>query len=114
MRAAELLEQVQSIGVRIEIDGDMVCCRGGGSRPSELIRELRERKDEILSLTVCGKCRAPLSGSIHKFWRVLNGGEAAYLCSAECVFRCLPLEAGGGAQHCYHCGEDPSWVREFC
>jgi hypothetical protein len=114
MRAAERLEQVQSIGVRIEIDGDMIRCRGGGSRPSELIRELRECKDEILSLMVCGECGIPIAGQVNKFWRVLNGGDPTYLCSAECVFRCLPLEAGGGAQLCYHCGEAPSWVREFC
>jgi hypothetical protein len=96
MTAVDLLNEVQARGITLVVGGGNLRCQGeNAALTPELITELRDYKAEILSLLICGQCRSPLTGPVNKLWRVLNGGEATYLCSAQCAFEAYPWRLGG-------------------
>jgi|SRR5919106_3403971 hypothetical protein len=98
MTATEVLDEVHAKGVALVVDGNNIRCKGDKAAVTpELTAVLKEHKSEILSLMKCGRCHAPLSGTINKLWRVLDGSKPIYLCSAECVFSAYPWKLGGGA-----------------
>jgi hypothetical protein len=91
MTAVELLTELELQGVMLFVAGDDLRCEGDGAPLSpQLIKELRERKAEIVCLMKCGQCGTPLSGPINKFWRVLLDTGPVYLCSASCALKAWP------------------------
>jgi hypothetical protein len=100
MTAVELLRELELQGVALLVAGSDLRCEGDGPPLSpQLIKELRERKAEILSLMKCGQCGALLSGQTNNFWRVLLDTGPVYLCSVACVFKAWPwrMAEGGGS-----------------
>jgi hypothetical protein len=86
MTAVELLRELELQGVTLLADGSNLRCEGNGPPLSpKLIKELRERKAEILSLMKCGQCGTLLAGQINRFRRVLLDTGPVYLCSVTCV-----------------------------
>ena len=83
MGAAELLKELETLGVSVSVDGDEVVLRPGARVPSEMMGPLRQAKDEIMAMLTqvpdfnatactcpqpigptgpdrCGTCRLPL------------------------------------------------------
>jgi hypothetical protein len=88
---AELLNEVQAKGIILIREGDALHYQGQeSSLTPALIGQLRERKQEIISLLKCGWCRKPLSGAINQWWRILLNAGPLYLCSASCVHESYP------------------------
>jgi hypothetical protein len=91
MTTTELLDEVQARGITLLVDSGNLRCQGEESSLSlELIKGLRERKAEILSLMQCGWCKVPLAGPVNSWWRVLLDSGPIYLCSASCVHQAWP------------------------
>jgi hypothetical protein len=103
MTVSELLTELQSRGVSLVRDGDQVRCEGKGAPLlPELLQELQDHRAELLeSLARCGWCKAPLTGPVGDYWRVVHDAWVSYLCSASCVFEAYPwrLEVGHDYNH---------------
>jgi hypothetical protein len=52
--ATELLDELQAQGISVSLDGSELVLRPGSKLPPDLLKEIRQRKAEIMSL-VCQK-----------------------------------------------------------
>jgi TubC N-terminal docking domain len=89
MNLSELLTELQCRDVSLTRDGDKVRCEGRGSPlPPELLQELQDHRAGLLeSLARCGWCKAPLTGPVSGYWRVVHDAGVSYLCSASCAIK---------------------------
>jgi hypothetical protein len=92
MNLAELLAELESLGVSIVRDGDQMRCEGSGEPlPAELRQEVQGHRAELVeALSRCGWCQAPLTGPVRDSCRVVREGRVSYLCSGNCVFEAWP------------------------